>query len=329
MEFLDEYESKPRFLFQSKHLSHPSGAALNPSSSFSSFLTSLHKPTLLISLSISAVVFILLFLYFNFEPYRSLLLWLAFSLLIGPLAPPHLTAGDIRVGLGPPLKEPLGNLTEGNEVFSRKSIRAPKKKSDVNLQKSTGIDDGFVSDFPEKDQSDRSNRVSNESKSEQEEEEEQSEWSEIDEELLRKLMGKHPVGMPGRWDAIAEGFKGKHKVETVITKAKQVGVRKAGDQDSYEKFLRSRKPVDKRVVLDEGGNEMNGEIGILNQNESQWSSAEDLALLNALKAFTKDVGMRWEKIAASVPGKTKSACMKRVAELKKGFRSSKASSGSS
>ncbi|KAL6581120.1 hypothetical protein OROMI_007043 [Orobanche minor] len=151
-----------------------------------------------------------------------------------------------------------------------------------------------------KDQSNRCNRVSNESKSEQEEEEEQSEWSEIDEELLRKLMGKHPVGMPGRWDAIAEGFKGKHKVETVITNAKQVGVRKAGDQDSYEKFLRSRKPVDKRVVLDEGGNEMNGEIGILNQNESQWSSAEDLALLNALKAFTNDVGMRWEKIAASV-----------------------------
>ncbi|KAL6524706.1 hypothetical protein OROHE_015988 [Orobanche hederae] len=325
MEFLDEYESKPRFLFQSKHLSHPSGAALNPSS-FSSFLTSLHKPTLLISL------------YFRRRFHSSVPLLQFRALQIPPVmarvfpthrpprpSPPH---RRLRVGLGPPLKEIPENLTEGNEVFSRKSIRAAKKKSDVNLQTPTGIDDGFVSDFPEKDQSNRCNRVSNESKSEQEEEEEQSEWSEIDEELLRKLMGKHPVGMPGRWDAIAEGFKGKHKVETVITNAKQVGVRKAGDQDSYEKFLRSRKPVEKRVVLDEGGNEMNGEIGILNQNESQWSSAEDLALLNALKAFTNDVGMRWEKIAASVPGKTKSACMKRVTELKKGFWSSKALSGS-
>ena len=48
-------------------------------------------------------------------------------------------------------------------------------------------------------------------------------------------------------------------------------------------------------------------------------------LINALKAFPKDVPMRWEKIAAAVPGKSKACCMKRVAELKRDFRSSKAS----
>lgn len=58
--------------------------------------------------------------------------------------------------------------------------------------------------------------------------------------------------------------------------------------------------------------------------ESGWSSGEDIALLNALKAFPKDVSMRWEKVAAAVPGKSKAACMKRVTELKKGFRSAKA-----
>lgn len=63
----------------------------------------------------------------------------------------------------------------------------------------------------------------------------------------------------------------------------------------------------------------------MEERDCGWSSAEDLALLNALKAFPKDVAMRWEKIAASVPGKTKSACMKRVTELKKNFRSSKVS----
>ncbi|KAK8578122.1 hypothetical protein V6N13_046979 [Hibiscus sabdariffa] len=56
-----------------------------------------------------------------------------------------------------------------------------------------------------------------------------------------------------------------------------------------------------------------------------WNSVEDIALLNALKAFPKDVPMRWEKVAAAVPGKSKAACMKRVAELKTDFRSSKAS----
>ncbi|KAK2971675.1 hypothetical protein RJ640_025736 [Escallonia rubra] len=36
-----------------------------------------------------------------------------------------------------------------------------------------------------------------------------------------------------------------------------------------------------------------------------------------MKAFQKDVAIRWEKIVAAVPGKSKVACMKRVSELKK------------
>ncbi|CAH8360874.1 unnamed protein product [Eruca vesicaria subsp. sativa] len=58
-------------------------------------------------------------------------------------------------------------------------------------------------------------------------------------------------------------------------------------------------------------------------DDETWSNGEDIALLNALKAFPKEAAMRWEKVAAVVPGKTKVACMKRVTELKKGFRSSK------
>ncbi|KAK6162160.1 hypothetical protein DH2020_002001 [Rehmannia glutinosa] len=329
MEFLDEYESKPRFLFQSKHLQQPSDSD-HPSSS--SFFTSLHKPTLFFSLSFSVIIFSLAFLYFNSEPLKSILLWLSFSLLIGPFAPPNLTAGDIRVGIGPPLKEIPKISVESNEKFNRKPTRTLKKSSedavrfDGYSEKSTTIDGSLV-DFAENQINNRFNGSLTENKSE-----ERSDWSEVDEELLRKLMGKHPVGMPGRWEAIAEGFKGKHKVETVITKAKKLGERKVGDQDSYKKFLKIRKPVDKRVI-EEGENEANAEIGILNENveegtkESGWSAVEDLTLLNALKAFPKDVAMRWEKIAASLPGKTKSACMKRVTELKKDFRSSKASSG--
>lgn len=330
MEFLDEFESKPRFLFQSKHLPQPSDSddALHPSSSF---FSSLHKPTIFISLSFSLLIFSLACLYFNFEPFKSLLLWLSFSLLIGPFAPPSLTAGDIRVGLGPPLKESARISIETNEKLNRKSTKTLKKTSedaarlDGYLEKSNTIYGSHV-DLTE-NKSNGFNGSLTEKKSE-----EQSEWSEVDEELLRKFMGKHPVGKPGRWEAIAEGFKGKHKVEAVIAKAKEMGERKVSDQDSYKKFLKDRKPVDKRV-LDEEGNETNAVNGIVNENveegrkESGWTAVEDLALLNALKAFPKDVAMRWEKIAASVPGKAKSACMKRVAELKKDFRSSKASSG--
>lgn len=323
MEFLDEYESKPRFLFQSKpSLPQPSDSddALHQSSSSSFFAPRHHKLTISVFVSLFLLISGLTFFYVDGEPLRSLLFWLAFSLLIGPFAPPSLTGGDIRVGLGPPLEEIPDAPTETNDKFKRKTTKSVKKTPedavgyDGYSEKSTIVD---RSEYLQENRSNRSNGVAST--------ETKSEWGEADEELLRKLMGKHPVGKPGRWEAIAEGFKGKHKVETVITKAKEMGEKKVGDQDSYTKFLKNRKPVDKRV-LDEGENE----IGNANQNveegkESGWSAAEDIALLNALKTFTKDVAMRWEKIAASVPGKTKADCMKRVAELKKDFRSSKGS----
>ncbi|CAI0449285.1 unnamed protein product [Linum tenue] len=132
-------------------------------------------------------------------------------------------------------------------------------------------------------------------------------------------MAKNPVGKPRRWEVIAEAFNGRHRVESVIKAAKEMGEKKSDDSDSYAKFLKNRKPVDARVEaaeMDEGGADNDG-----------GSSGEDIALLNALKAFPKDVAMRWDKVAAAVPGKSKAACVKRVSDLKKGFRSSKAGGG--
>lgn len=159
-----------------------------------------------------------------------------------------------------------------------------------------------------------------------EEEEEEKEWIEEDIEVLKKQLLKHPVGKPRRWEVIAEAFRGRHKVESVIKKAKELGERRLNDSDSYSEFLRRRKKgVDPTVEVggDGGGSDGGGLVG--ESGEVSWSSGEDIALLNALKSFPKEVSMRWEKIAASVPGKSKAACMKRVAELKRGFRSSKAS----
>jgi hypothetical protein len=149
---------------------------------------------------------------------------------------------------------------------------------------------------------------------------EETEWNEDDIEILKKQMVKHPVGKPGRWEAIAEAFGGRHKVESVVKKAKNLGEKKVDDSDSYDQFLKKRKALDKRLV------EEGGELATVEKDESVWSSNEDIALLNALKAFPKDVSMRWEKVAAAVPGKSKAACMKRIAELKKGFRTAKSGS---
>ncbi|MCI66139.1 DnaJ-like subfamily C member 2-like, partial [Trifolium medium] len=52
---------------------------------------------------------------------------------------------------------------------------------------------------------------------------EETEWNEDDIEILKKQMVKHPVGKPGRWEAIAEAFGGRHKAESVVKKAKNMG----------------------------------------------------------------------------------------------------------
>ncbi|CAL1408663.1 unnamed protein product [Linum trigynum] len=63
------------------------------------------------------------------------------------------------------------------------------------------------------------------------------------------------------------------------------GEKKSDDNDSYAKFLKNRKPVDAKVEaaeMDEGGadNDVGGGMTTVT-----WSSDEDIALLNALKAF--------------------------------------------
>lgn len=161
--------------------------------------------------------------------------------------------------------------------------------------------------------------------------EEEKEWTDEDFELLKRQISKHPVGEPRRWETIAEAFRGRHGLDSVIKTAKSLSERKPAAGDSFQQFLKQRKPLDKRVdpnVGDSKGGILaeNGELGKESGGGSgSWSSGEDLALLNALKAFPKDVSMRWEKIAAAVPEKSKASCMKRVAELKRDFRSSKAS----
>lgn len=160
----------------------------------------------------------------------------------------------------------------------------------------------------------------------------EEEWTEEDFDLLKKQMTKHPVGAPLRWEVIAEAFKGRHGLESVIKTAKSMADKRpgSGGGDSFLQFLKQRKPLSKKI---EG---VNGELTpdvVLTENgdgkeengSSSWTAGEDIALLNGLKAFPKDVSMRWEKIAAAVPGKSKACCMKRVGELKRDFRSSKAS----
>ncbi|KAL5053292.1 hypothetical protein RYX36_033974 [Vicia faba] len=307
MEFLDE-DAKPKFLFQS-------GA---PAPTVSQPHEKPTKPFIAVTIALSSIFFALAIFIFQSEPYRSILFWFALSLLLGPFAPSSITGGDFRVGRGHIVNFPDQDASsEDDDVRKRSQQRRskPRRSEDVAVA-SVVLPAPVVSNGGAlKNRNGNGNGVALTAVVEEE-----KEWNDEDIEILKKQIVKHPVGKPGRWEVIAEAFGGRHKAESVVKKVKELGEKKVDDSDSYEQFLKKRKALDKRLV------EEGGEFATVEKVESVWSSNEDIALLNALKAFPKDVAMRWEKVAAAVPGKSKAACMKRMAELKKGFRTAKSGS---
>lgn len=257
--------------------------------------------------------------------WQFLLTWIGISMVLGPLAPISATGGDCRVGVGDPIEDlPDLQIEPQKEDFERKSHRSKTRRSEhhnavkpilngsVETLGNQTLENSLSkgSRVPTVSEDSRVSKVSKVLSNE--------EWSAEEVELLKKQLAKNPPGKPGRWEAIAEALGGSITVECVIKKAKSLGEKKPVDDDSYSKFLEHRKVLD-RPDLPEP------DKAPMLEEKTGWNDLEDRALLNALKAFPKDTNMRWDKIAAAVPGKSKPQCMKRFSELKQNFRSSKAS----
>ncbi|XP_043690661.1 transcription factor MAMYB [Telopea speciosissima] len=316
MEFLDE-ESRPRFLFHSR---------VSSSHSPESETQKISKPLVFICTSVSILFFVLSF-FLQSETLKFLFIWFSLSLLVGPFAPISITGGDIRVGKGEPL-EPLPDLDpplEVDESKKRASGRRQKvRRSEDSVVNSSSLVVATVNNSEKKFEKNRGNPACNDNGFVVED---VKEWTDEDFELLTKQISKHPVGEPKRWELIAEAFRGRHELDSVIKTAKSLSEKRPSGGDSFSQFLKQRKPLDKRLeaVNEESAVGSTTNVEIKKENIGlNWTSGEDIALLNALKAFPKDVPMRWEKIAAAVPGKSKAVCMKRITELKRDFRSSKA-----
>ncbi|KAF2316298.1 hypothetical protein GH714_041639 [Hevea brasiliensis] len=295
MEFLDE-DARPRFFFQSRPIpsSLTDQAQQNP----------INKPLIFITVSFSSLLLLLSVLYIQTEPFKSLLFWVSISFIIGPFAPSRVTGGDIRVGQGP-IVEPLD---EEPEIVTEK--RAPKKRSKaIRSEETVTAPISAVETINGSSIKERKREVLANSGNGLVTNEGEKEWSEEDLEILKKQMVKNPVGKPRRWEVIAQAFNGKHRVESVIKKAKEMG-EKLEDNDSYARFLKNRKPLDTRVQSeigetkkdnDGGGDETKKDgdgdgDGDGDDGGVGWSAGEDIALLKALKAFPKDVAMRWRRL---------------------------------
>jgi DnaJ family protein C protein 2 len=55
----------------------------------------------------------------------------------------------------------------------------------------------------------------------------------------------------------------------------------------------------------------------------EWNEEQELALVQGLKQFGKELEDRWDRIAGVVPGKTKAMCQRRFKELREAFKAKK------
>ncbi|XP_071724584.1 transcription factor MAMYB-like [Rutidosis leptorrhynchoides] len=164
---------------------------------------------LFFTITISSILLISSFLYFKTEPFQSLVFWVSLAFLIGPFAPSDYTGGNVRVGYGSIIEpeEPIADETD--KIQSEPKRKTIHKRPNSNSKKDDVVskEKGSVEVVEETD------------------------WTDKDFEMLKKQIAKNPVGKPKRWEVIAEAFKGWHRMESVIKKAKELGDRKSDDED--------------------------------------------------------------------------------------------------
>lgn len=279
--------------------------------------------------------------------WQFVVVWSGLSLVLGPFAPPLLTGGDCRVGVGEPVlpeddeddpAEKIGGQGGKSHHYLKSRERyAPRQAVEVVNGSAGGLEQNSSTKLSTKRPS---QGAGGNGPVEEEEEGEQGEkgWSLDDVDLLKKLIVKHPRGTLRRWDVIAEALGGKHNVDSVVKMSKALGQKKVGGVDAYSRFLSQRKVADVSIasplsrrddVGDQQGQGKDDEA-VLTAAESdepsgggkgKWTDAEDKALLTALKTFPKDSPMRWDKVALALPGRSKAQCFRRFSELRKSFRS--------
>ncbi|XP_062081159.1 uncharacterized protein LOC133785962 [Humulus lupulus] len=183
-------------------------------------------------------------------------------------------------------------------------------------------------------------------------------WGREEIELLRKGVQKFPKGTSRRWEVISDYIGTGRTVEEILKATKTVLLQKPDSAKAFDSFLEKRKPAPSIASplttreeagvsipqatengtapteapqdLPNGGantqspNDSSAVNGVTSSSDQDvWSAVQERALVQALKTFPKDANQRWERVAASVPGKTVNQCKKKFAVMKDRFRSKK------
>uniref|UniRef100_A0A665TD36 DnaJ homolog subfamily C member 2 n=1 Tax=Echeneis naucrates TaxID=173247 RepID=A0A665TD36_ECHNA len=152
-------------------------------------------------------------------------------------------------------------------------------------------------------------------------------WNEDDLQLLIKAVNLFPAGTNARWEVIANYMNlhstsgMKRTAKDVINKAKNLQRLDPLQKDeinkkAFEKFKKEHAAVAPSIDNAVPSERFDG--------ESPWTTEEQKLLEQALKTYPVSTPERWEKIAATVPGRNKKDCMKRYKELVEMVKAKKA-----
>ncbi|KAI5729595.1 hypothetical protein M8J76_004372 [Diaphorina citri] len=144
-------------------------------------------------------------------------------------------------------------------------------------------------------------------------------WTDDDLIELIRLVKKYPQGTPNRWERIAEQMRRSvGEITFMASKIKEDGYKIPNqNEDKAEVNLEDDVKKVKRRADDDSEAKLASTM-------KAWTSTEQKALENALKKFPKGcLGDRWEKIANSVPGRSKEECVLRYKQLFKALKEKK------
>lgn len=136
-------------------------------------------------------------------------------------------------------------------------------------------------------------------------------WTEDDLTELVRLVKKYPGGTTDRWEIIAEMMgRAVSEVTYMAAKMKETAFKVPGQTDSVAETIMQEASKQKVKT------KKTEPSAAVAESSSNWSQAQQAALETAIQKYPKSGSSdRWQKIANSVPGKTKEECMTRYKYL--------------
>ncbi|KAK2185793.1 hypothetical protein NP493_222g02007 [Ridgeia piscesae] len=161
-------------------------------------------------------------------------------------------------------------------------------------------------------------------------------WSPEEVETLIKAVNLFPAGTMARWETVASFItqhvpSSKRTAKEVLFKAKDLqrndgSLKEDANKKAFDKFAKEKKAaaVETSDISERYDSVAEQQIMETGSNPAPWTAEEQKHLEQALKTFPASTPERWDRIATTIPTRSRKDCMRRYKELVELIRAKKA-----